>query len=106
MDKTVSYYDNLQVCPQASASVIRAAFKALSQKWHPDKHLGVNEVTRQKYEDIKQAYDVLSDPASRKDYDLWLKNIETHTSISNNNAKQLFKYYSFKEKKSRISVIV
>lgn len=69
MAKISTYYDILQVSPQASTSVIRAAFKALSQKWHPDKHPNNPEIANKKFHVIKLAYDVLSNPRLREQYD-------------------------------------
>ena len=106
MKNIVTHYDHLQVCHQASPSVIRAAFKALSQKWHPDKHQGTNKVAQQKYQNIKQAYDVLSNPESRQEYDRLIKTQDTEKVISDKKSKQLLNYYISKEKKARISVIV
>lgn len=107
MKKIVTHYDNLQVSHQASPSVIRAAFKALSQKWHPDKHQGAtNAAARQKFQDIKQAYDVLYNPESRQQYDRWIKTLDTKKTASNKKSQQLLNFYTFEEKKARISVIV
>ncbi|MCK4864372.1 MAG: J domain-containing protein [Gammaproteobacteria bacterium] len=103
MEKIITHYDILQVCHQASPSVIRAAFKALSQKWHPDKHPDLNKSTQQKYQNIKQAFDLLSNPKLRQEYDQQIKN---KNSSPNKNSKELLNSYTFKEKKTRISVIV
>ena len=104
MEKIITHYDILQVSQQASASVIRAAFKALSQIWHPDKHQnqGTNKMVLQKFQNIKQAYDVLSNHDLRQEYDHRLNTINS----SNKKPNQLSSYYSFKEKKTHISVIV
>lgn len=106
MEKIITHYDILQVSQQASASVIRAAFKALSQKWHPDKHQGTNKTVLQKFQNIKQAYDVLSNPELRQEYDHRLHTINNNKNSSNKKPNQLSRYYSFKEKKTHISVIV
>lgn len=106
MNKIVTHYDNLQVSRRANASIIRAAFKALSQKYHPDKHLGDNKLAYEKFHTIKQAYDVLSNPKSRQEYDLWIENAEIEKYSSEVKTKQLFNFYTFKEKKAKISVVV
>lgn len=106
MKNIITHYDHLQVCRKASSSVIRAAFKALSQKWHPDKHQGTNKVAQLKYKNIKQAYDVLSNPESRQEYDRLINTQEIEKVISDKKSKRLLDYYNSKEKKVNISVIV
>ena len=103
MNKGITYYDILQVCHEASPSVIRAAFKALSQKWHPDKHQNSNESLKQKYNVIKQAFDVLSNPELRHEYD---QQIKSTNNSSTQNTKEILSSYTFKEKKALISVVV
>ncbi|WP_081067842.1 J domain-containing protein [Burkholderia territorii] len=61
--KTKTHYDVLSVARDAPPEVVRAAYKALSQKWHPDKNpsAGAAEVMRV----INVAYAVLSDATAR-----------------------------------------
>lgn len=65
-----SYYEILMVTRDASPEVIRAAYKALSQRWHPDKndHKDAHEITAL----LNRAYCELSDPQRREAYDAWL----------------------------------
>ena len=68
----MNHYDTLEVSPKASAEVIRAAYKSLMQRHHPDKQSDAamgNQVAAA----IAQAYGVLSDPAKRATYDLQLQ---------------------------------
>ena len=106
MTKLTTLYDILQVSDQASPSVIRAAFKALSQKWHPDKHQDNNDVALLKFQKIKHAYDVLSNPESRQEYDCKIKNIKPKNDITEYKSKLLSNYYLDKENEVHISVIV
>ena len=64
----MSHYDTLEVSPQASPEVIRAAYKSLMQRFHPDKNPG-NGAIAQRAGLITLAYDTLSDPAKRAAYD-------------------------------------
>lgn len=64
-----SLYDTLEVSPQASPSVIRAAYRCLAQHHHPDKHLNSDEAGR-RLSMINFAYSVLADPAKRRGYDI------------------------------------
>ena len=71
MDKTRSHYDNLKVARNAPIEVIRAAYRALSQQYHPDKNPG-NPKAAQIMTIINSAYDVLSDSEKRREHDTWL----------------------------------
>lgn len=70
MNRTHTHYDCLNVAPTASAAVIRAAYRALSQQYHPDRNPGAE--AHRMMSDINQAYAVLSDPVQRRAYDAWL----------------------------------
>ena len=68
-----SYYDILGINKDASKDDIRRAFKKLSVKYHPDKHINDSEEDKKKAEDkfkeINEAYEVLSDDKKRQEYD-------------------------------------
>jgi hypothetical protein len=66
-----NYYDILEVSPRASAEVLRAAYKSLMQRHHPDKH-GADSRMAQRASLIAQAYGVLSDSTQRAAYDAQL----------------------------------
>jgi len=63
-----NYYDILEVSSNASQAVIAAAYRTLSQRYHPDKNRG-NESCADMMRTINVAFSVLSDPAKRKVYD-------------------------------------
>lgn len=67
----MNYYDVLEVSPKASAEVIRAAYKSLMQRYHPDKSPGSGEFA-ERAALIAQAYEVLSNEDKRLNYDLEL----------------------------------
>ena len=46
MKQVHTHYDNLKVAQNAPLEVIRAAYKALSQKHHPDRNPGDSEAAR------------------------------------------------------------
>ena len=106
MKKITTHYDNLQVAQNASPSVVRAAFKALSQKWHPDKHHDNREFAERNYQIIKRAYDVLSDPESRVQHDLWISQIQAEKTTPVKESNRFFKHDVKKEKRKSISVVV
>ncbi|MGO4761940.1 J domain-containing protein [Cupriavidus sp. 2KB_3] len=66
-----THYDNLKVSRDAPQEVIRAAYKSLSQKYHPDRHADGEEANRI-MRLLNVAYDVLSDPGRRAEHDQWI----------------------------------
>lgn len=80
-----NYYDILEVNKNASQEIIEKAYKTLVKKYHPD--LQENEL-KIKYEEkikkINEAYEVLSNPEKRKNYNLFLKNNEITNEDYNN----------------------
>jgi hypothetical protein len=71
MAKIHTHYDNLKVSRHAPQEVIRAAYKALSQKYHPDKNQGDERAARI-MAIVNTAYNILSDPVRRKEHDEWI----------------------------------
>src|SRR3954466_13594277 len=71
MAKIHTHYDNLKVSRMAPQEVIRAAYKALSQKYHPDKNPGDEKAARI-MAIVNSAYNTLSDPQRRKEHDEWI----------------------------------
>lgn len=62
------YYKVLEVDYDASDDTIKLSYRRLALKWHPDKHKGEDDVTA-KFQEINEAYKVLSDPITRLEYD-------------------------------------
>ena len=62
------YYETLGLSRQASDDQIRAAYRKLARKYHPDVNPG-NKEAEEKFKEINEAYSVLSDPQKRKQYD-------------------------------------
>ena len=69
MDTTKDYYAILGVLPTAEDIVIRAAYKALVQRFHPDRFIGSKDEANARMTELNEAYSVLSDPRRRRDYD-------------------------------------
>ena len=63
-----THYDALEVSPHASPEVIRAAYKSLMQRFHPDRN-PLDEAAAARTGRIASAYAVLSDPAKKAFYD-------------------------------------
>src|SRR5215813_2858402 len=62
------YYELLGVARKASAKDIRAAFRKLARKYHPDLNPG-DKGAEEKFKQLQEAYDVLSDTKKRQMYD-------------------------------------
>ncbi|PKA64581.1 Chaperone protein dnaJ 20, chloroplastic [Apostasia shenzhenica] len=68
-----SYYAVLGVAADASASEIRSAYRKLAKKWHPDRcGRERSEEAIKKFQQIQEAYEVLSDERKRVFYDAGL----------------------------------
>ena len=81
-------YDLLEVTKTASAEVIKSAYRSIAAKLHPDNGATPDE---ERFKTVAKAYDVLSDPVRRAEYDsrlqheeegvfLGLKNVEPSTA--------------------------
>ncbi len=62
------YYKILGVDKKASQAEIKKAYRKLAVKYHPDKTKG-DKALEEKFKDINEAYEVLSDPEKREKYD-------------------------------------
>lgn len=62
-----NYYDVLGVSKTASQEEIKKSYKALSKKYHPD--INKDPGAEEKFKEINEAYQVLSDPEKKKMYD-------------------------------------
>ena len=69
MDSNKDYYKILGVLDDAEDIVIKAAYRALAQKYHPDKFQGSAKTAKDRMQEINESYGVLSDPTERKKYD-------------------------------------
>lgn len=62
------YYKVLGLDKSAGADAIKKAFRKLAVKYHPDKNPG-DKAAEEKFKEINEAHEVLSDPEKRKKYD-------------------------------------
>ena len=80
MKPSYNCYELLEVSPSANNAELRKAFRKLSKRLHPDTtSLPSEEATRQ-FQNVCEAYDLLSDPVLRANYDL---RIEKENNIIN-----------------------
>lgn len=63
---THDYYEHLQISPNADKEMIERVFRLLAKRYHPDNNQTGNT---EKFNQLYEAYDVLSDPEKRAAYD-------------------------------------
>jgi hypothetical protein len=69
-----THYDNLKVQRNATVGVIKASYRALAQKYHPDRNAAPDALSTMML--INQAWDVLSHPERRARHDAWIASQE------------------------------
>ena len=68
--KFQDYYELLGVPRTASEDEIKKAYRKLALKWHPDRHPAEGKAkAEEKFKQISEAYEVLSDSKTRQRYD-------------------------------------
>ncbi|GMA50409.1 hypothetical protein GCM10025857_17660 [Alicyclobacillus contaminans] len=75
-----TYYDVLEVSPNASPEEIKRQYRKLVQRWHPDKHPG-DGFALEYFKALNQAYRTLMRPAERALYDEPLRRSGTGSSF-------------------------
>ena len=72
MQNVRNYYEILGVNKTASSEDIKKAYRTLARRYHPDRNPG-NKAAEDKFKDINEAYEVLSDMSKRSQYDQFSK---------------------------------
>ncbi len=67
---STSLYETLGVAKNASADEIKKAYRKLARQHHPDANPGDQEA-EERFKEVQNAYDVLSDSEKRKQYDAY-----------------------------------
>ena len=65
----VNYYEILGIEEDADSESIKKAYKKLAKKFHPDLNPDDIESSEERFKQINEAYEVLSEPSKRKLYD-------------------------------------
>ena len=79
-----NFYKILQVDPSAEPEVITAAYHRLARKYHPDTNTSPD--AKLKMQAINEAYDTLSNPAKRTDYDRNMRSDGSRSAQTNTGA--------------------
>src|SRR4051794_3313414 len=69
MATQIDYYTVLGVARTATDAEIKRAFRKLAQQWHPD--VNKDPAADERFKQINEAYQVLSDPQRRQSYDMF-----------------------------------
>jgi molecular chaperone DnaJ len=93
------YYQTLGVDKSASPEEIKRAYRRMAIKHHPDKNPG-NKEAEAKFKECAEAYEVLSDPEKRKQYDQYghegLRGTGMH-DFSRMNVEDIFSMFGFED---------
>jgi DnaJ-class molecular chaperone len=94
---STKYYDILGISKNASEEEIKKSYRKLAVKWHPDKNPDNREESEQKFKEISEAYQILSDKSKREIYDNYgeegLKNEGSFEGSPFNSPDDIFKMF-------------
>jgi len=101
-----TYYEILGVLPDAEDIVIRAAYRSLSQKYHPDKWTGDKKFSTERMTNINRSYEILSDATKRAKYDDELGSSKNGAAFDSESDKEdeFQDFYSQSEKDWKLAI--
>lgn len=88
-----NYYEILEVNRSASPEVISKVYKLLAKKYHPDVQTELpKDEAEEKFKQIAEAYEILSDENKRKEYDAKLEEFERQNNVDLSKFQELQNY--------------
>ncbi len=75
---SLTYYQRLGLSPGASPEAIRRAYRQLSKRYHPDTSPLAPEVAIRRFQELQEAYLILSNPMRRATYDASLRAVTSN----------------------------
>jgi curved DNA-binding protein len=95
MHSSRNYYEVLEVSRNASGEEIKKAFRRLARRYHPDVNPG-DQTAEEKFKEINEAYDILSDDNKRRDYNNSKLNPGSRRQTSNSKGRTAAKNIGIK----------
>ena len=90
-----NYYEILEVNKKASQETISKVYKFLAKKCHPDANPDNKQEAEEKFKEISEAYEILSNEEKRKEYDEELHDYEASTSPQTVSAEDFLKLSNY-----------
>src|SRR5206468_7924914 len=94
------YYESLGVPRSAKEEEIKKAYRKLARKYHPDLNPH-NEQAEEKFKEIQEAYEVLSDADKRRKYDQLGAKDRKSTRLNSSHDQISYAVFCLKKKKKK-----
>ncbi|MFQ3613244.1 MAG: J domain-containing protein [Cyanobacteriota bacterium] len=86
---SLTYYQRLGLSPGASPEAIRRAYRQLSKRYHPDTSPLAPEVAIRRFQELQEAYLILSNPLQRAIYDASLRAVLSNSGPTDGDSLEL-----------------
>lgn len=89
------HYTTLGIAQHATFEEVKNAYRLKARKFHPDKNLGNESTSTQAFQEISEAYQILSDPKKRRRYNQQLSNRRLYSTFTGRSGSSREKDSSF-----------